>query len=514
MAVFNIFLIIFTASLSIFTVIFFATKWYLDNVFSRVSIPSSGTLFYYFDLQNHKVKEAKTSFFQKNILFPKWTSKSWVDIDLLIRKIEDEGIIFNKLKAVYENLAKGSNFEKINFTYSTLSRKNTYGFDVEFRSMEDYSNYIIKIRWKTLHIIGKTEEIVVSPLQKQQILNRTLHYKGFVAFNVKKNVDNSYKKLVTIIKQFWKYELTYFNASGFLILIFYANSDKKIKKKIEKFIASFKKRAYDQGAGLLFYGSAWAWSSQISTKKHWNSMIQALDFLIVNSIEKNISFVSQTAENTAELKKFITASKVFRQALKTEHIDFEYQPIKDFKKDKVISNFAIPKIKDISDRMTRKLLINEQNKYWLVDTAASIIGIEKKIKKSIFIDVNVSWLMLHAFELVYKKAIYVINYNHLNSTSELHETIRTLKHLGFIFALRINRYNEEISTLIKMIDPRFIIVSQSIRDDKTIFDSAVTINLMSLNQICAGQNIKIIFENPPKFIDEIMSEKIGLQYYY
>jgi len=102
------------------------------------------------------------------------------------------------------------------------------------------------------------------------------------------------------------------------------------------------------------------------------------------------------------------------------------------------------------------------------------------------------------------------------NTAPFVEVIEKLKEKGFIFGLRINKFRDSTTILIKNIRPEFVVIDESMASMATV---AIHQQLFSIKTFSAIYKFKTIFENPPKSLvgkdaDKKRIKAVGMKYYF
>ncbi len=296
--------------------------------------------------------------------------------------------------------------------------------------------------------------------------------------------------------------------------IFYISTEKisRLKRKISHFEKSIESGNGSSGLKRLYLGTADTIAKEVNSSKRLNTILAFLDFGINVSIRKEINFINSKSEhfNKEEYSAYVEGSSNFRSAIKTSDISIVEMPVKNYSSNRKIMAYAVPEIKSISSEIQKTILQNSENKLVLTDKLAEMIAIESKFKVPLLVDINQKWLEENYKKMKYKKAIYVINLSKHNKELS-QEVIEHLKENKFIIGFKINVFNEGIQTLIKKLNPEFLIAGANLANNR---GSSGLINLITIKRIAKMNSIRLIHENPPLNIEEGMVEKMGIKYYY
>ena len=399
------------------------------------------------------------------------------------------------------------NFEGI----VTLKHKKKVVIKAEVGSIKDSAHINLVISW---NIFSKPLEIeTAEKITQQNVVDDNLTYKAFIGFNLNTGIRNVERMFLTDIhKMVNKLGSKYFFSQNTIIIYSSSNSLKRLTKTIEKCTKTINTFSKKIGTSRLFSGSTYVISKDVNTLKRVGTILGAIDFNINLSIRKKVEFMNKDHEsfNGEEYKAFVASSSIFRSAIKTGDISFKEVPVKKVSSNRKIMSYAFPVVNGISEEIQKNILRNRGNLHLLRDSFANMIAIEKKVKTPLLIDVNQSWIEENYKNMKYKGAIYVINLN--PSVAGISRSIvEELKENGFNIAVKLDRQNESIITVIRKIKPQFIVVGESLTNNTS---SSSLISLISIRKSATNEGVRLIHENPSTAIDEKMKEKIGIQYAY
>lgn len=490
----------------------FIYGWYTNAKLQSV-VPETTTFLFKLNAVERKVTPYNIIPERKNA-FKGLKPNKWSNIELITNHFRAPEAK-KKIRTAFNELEAGKNIVPFSFVSPfSIMKKDKYKFDISIDKIEDANEYILKISWKK--ITSKLEETDYKNnlIEKKTVIENDFYkYKGFVGFNVNSDVSKI-KLLDFICRIYQRNQIQYFIHGGFVVICFFDNSAKGIKRQIDAFVKRFKNYGFKMGANHLFEGSAFAVSNNVDSPKRLSLMLQTIDFLINISIDIKRNFISyKESLNKDEFIKFSEASKSFRLDVRARNIESKVISIRYWKSKKKSIDYIVPHVEGIHQNTLNQILINKNNKDMLVDAHAELVAIEGKHDKAVMVDVNSNWLIEKKDKLEYKKSIYLINMIDDN-TSELQKIVTDLKSKGFVFAIRISSYNEEIITAVQRIEPDFLVIDSSFWNENKLFDSGKLINLMSLKKVSDENGIKIIFENPSDLIDDETAHKIGLRYFY
>ena len=478
-----------------------------------------GTKIYKLDLYSRKVHLIEQSSLQKDLFkLPKLK-----DGNVPLKMIVD---IFNpRIQKMFRNaieeISKDGNRNTFEFDYDLESnnqlfkKHKTFKFVVNLNSIEGSSDYLLSMKWEPVYK-AENLELKYSQLTKEQVINLEASHKGFVAFNMNADLDNSDIKLIDTLSLITKKEIMFFKNRNILIVLFVGNSTQNVNSKIHKFISKIKKKGTLYGIRALYKGTGYITIKNMNTTKDLSNAVRALDFLITVSIATNQPFFSNQKDgfDPDEYKVYTKASKLFLTNVKAGKVDTKYIPIRSYASNRKVMDYAYPTINGINDNMLTYLLTNHNNNIKLMNSHAHNVGVEKSIDSPVLIDVNANWLVKYGKLLNYKKAIYAVNITKDVLYEDLKQIMVDLNNEGIIFAIRVKRYNEFITMLIKQTKPKFLIVDKMIWGKTTLSTSNTFINLLTLKKLADSENIKIIYEDPHMSVDKETAEKIGMKYLY
>ena len=491
---------------------FFIYGWYTNAKLQSV-VPETTTFLFRFNPKDRKVMPYNIIPERKNA-FRGLKPGHWGNVDLITNHFRSSEAK-KKIRLAFNDVEMGKKVGDFSFisTFSIL-KKGEYKFDWKIDQIANQDEYILRISWKKMYPQETLADFKDNLIDKKTVIENNLYkYKGFVAFNLYS--ETSTIKLLDIINRIYqKQDIQYFIHGGFVVVCFFEPSAKRMKKQIDAFVKRFKNHGFKMGANHLFDGSAFAASNNVDNPKHLSLMLQTLDFLINISIKIKRNFISYKENlNKEEFIKFSEASKSFRLAVRAGNIDSKVLSIRYWKSKKKSIDYIVPHVDGIHPNTLDEILINKNNKDMLIDAHAQLVAVEGKYDKAVMVDVNSNWLIENRDQLAYKKSIYLINMIDDNTT-ELQQIVNDLNEKGFVFAMRISKYTEEVITVVQRIHPDFLVIDSSFWNDNKLFDSGRLINLMSLKKVSDENNIKIIFEQPSDLIDDETAKKIGLKYFY
>ena len=460
----------------------------------------TGKLFLYDEIWNKK---------QEKAIFKSNRPGKWNRASSVFAYFEKAGFSKKLANAVIKVKAGDGvqNFEVI----TTLKHKKKVVIKTNVGSIGDSAHINLIISW---NLFSKSLEVdTAEKITQQDVADDHLIYKAFVGFNLNTGIHDVEKLFLSDIdKMVNKLGSKYFFSQNTLIIYTSSNNLKRLTKTIEKCTKTISALSKRIGTSRLFSGSTYIISKDVNSVKRVGTILGAIDFNVNLSIRKNVEFMNKDHEsfNGEEYKAFVSASSVFRSSIKTDNISFKEVPVKKVSSNRKIMSYAFPVVNGISEEVQKTILRNRGNLHLLRDSFAKMIAIEKKVKSPLLIDVNQSWIEENYKKMVYKGAIYVINLN--PSSNGISRTIiEELKNNGFNIAVKLDRQNESIITIIRKIKPQFIVVGETLTNNAS---SSSLISLISIRKSATNEGVRLIHENPSTDIDEKMKEKIGIQYAY
>jgi len=112
--------------------------------------------------------------------------------------------------------------------------------------------------------------------------------------------------------------------------------------------------------------------------------------------------------------------------------------------------------------------------------------------------------------MVYKRAIYVINYNNYQDKNT-YKIVREMTERGFVFAMRLKSFNENMTTKLKKAKPQFIVVDKELSN---VQNPENYIQLLSIKKLADQMKVRVIYENPSNKVDSSMAKVLGIKYVY
>ncbi len=414
--------------------------------------------------------------------------------------------------------SKKEDHQKIEFEVDNSNKKHalikrsSFTYSIELKKFEENDFFLLTVRW--IPIIKKKRRVSTwKPLEVTDIVESNKIYKTFVAFNISRGIVDANRRFKEIIsKVIGVSRLDFIVSRGMFIMVFSDHKIKKLQKEVNFFLNIVKTDGYENGLNHLYTGSGIVSAKDINSSKRFNAVLKTLDYNINLSIRHKEAFVNIQDKKFSgtEYKKFTDGSQLFRTAIKTKDIDTKLLPIRSSTTNRKIINYAYPTIKGVSDDIMKLILKNGYNKKMIINAYSNIVSFTREIGAPALIDINSEWLKLNHSKLTVKKMIYVISFVKYEDVILFKELIAGLRAKGFVFAIRINMYTETIVTMVKNVNPQFLVI-----DDKLISENTASsyIKLLSIRQLATAYNIKIIFENPEK-IEKNEAEKIQVEYFY
>ena len=457
-------------------------------------------LFLYDEIWNRK---------QEKAIFKGNRAGKWNKSSTVFAHLQPMGFS-KKLTNAAINVKAGSGLQKFEGKVM-LKHKKEVIIKVELGSIDDSAHMNLVISWNIVY--PELEIKSATKITQQYVANDNLMYKGFVGFNLNTGIKDVEKLFLSDIKRMVsKLGSKYFFSQNTIIIYMASNNLKRLTKTIEKCANKITVISKKIGTSRLYSGSTYIVSKDVNSIKRVNTILNAIDFNINLSIRKKVEFMNKDHESFDgdEYKAFVAASSVFRNAIKTSDISFKEVPVKKVSSNRKIMSYAFPIVNGISEEVQKTILRNRGNLHLLRDSFANMIAINSKVKVPLLIDVNQSWIEENYKKMKYKGAIYVINLN--PSMPGISKTIiQEIKDNGFNIAVKLDRQNESIITILRKIKPQFIVVGQALTNNAS---SSSLISLISIRKSATNEGVRLIHENPSFDIDEKMKEKIGIQFAY
>ena len=490
----------------------------LSLYLTSTQISSKGMELFKFDTYSRKIypiNYSKNRYVVKSIKQNTWTS-----IKSLMSQFINDPSIESKFRSVISSLSQTNERTIFEFdsTVSLAHKKHLYHFVFSFYPKEDDSDYILSVTWKQIEDKNKKTNEEPILISNEEILASPAKYKSFVAFNINKEIEGASERLQKLLTDSIGEGLQFTTYNDLLIVVFFNNKNYKIKKEVERFISKTKSKAFKNGAKTFFNGSGYSRKEDVTTSKDLMRIYKALNFFIMLSINLNKNFITSDADkkdyNADDLQKFTKASSVFRTAVRSRDLETQYIPVKNIKTGRKVIDYSFPEVSGLNNRMLSSLLINRNNKAELTNSHAKKVSIENSIDRPVLLDINSDWLIENHKKMSFKKAIYVINVKRDTSYDTLKEVVKYMSDNGFYFAIRLVKLTEVMATLIKQTSPQFILIDRSVWGENGLADPSTYIWLLTVKRIAEAEKIKVIYENPSKFLDDATAEKIGMNFYY
>ncbi|MCK5867551.1 MAG: hypothetical protein KAG14_04060 [Mycoplasmataceae bacterium] len=474
----------------------------------------SGVGFYSYDPFTRKAKTIKSAITVKSLLIHR---KKLTKIDEMISEFQSDENIESIFRIALNDVSNRK--ENVLFQFRgdfkrIKKKKNRFVFNVSFDLIEGSSDYIINIVWRTV----KEKKVYVSNnilLGKDDIVSEQPQPKAFIAFNLRSSITDPVNQLLKLINVTLNKNVKYIVNNQTLILIIEGKNVEQVNKYADKTVSKLKSKGARLGMRSIFEGSAHISIDHIKTNRDVIKVIRVLDFLIILSIDKSIDFISNRDKNfdVKKYENFSKGQKMFRDSLKTDSVVSEMSPIKRWGKKKKIIDFASPNIHEMNDLMLNKILANGNNLDDLIDNHAKIFAIKKMATEPVMIDVNKEWLVRNKDKITNMKVIYSIRIKNHIDYNEISSIAGDLRKKGFIFSLNISLFLASTSILISKIKPEFIVINGGVWKGG-MSSPALFASLLGLRKIANESGIKLIYENPDLIVDDVMAQKLGIEYSY
>lgn len=473
------------------------------------------TLLFALNVKERKVRSLQTKFHERSGLFDLKSGKWQPTSDLLA--YFDDMEIHRHFREAMHTLESGADTTKFLYVSKphTIFKKESL-IEFTFNRMSDSYEYTFVVKWEPVNKNPEKAVVLPTQLTLDDIANDKSMWKGFIAFNTVSDVKDATDKFINLIYRLVKKDsIRYVVISGYVVFMLTAPSEKLITKKINQFITMMENQGFKRGANHLFDGSAFVTSDKVTSVKAIGGVVKALDYFVNKSIKEKLNFISFGADyDRDEFNSFVEASKSFRLATRTGDVKQNKVVVRSWKSKRKTIEYVFPSVDGINQKLLNTILRNKNNKEQLINANARNIAINQQIDLPVLVDINASWFLENKANMVYQKAIYVINLNHTGSTDKLRESLSEMKAKGFVFALRLTQLNEDITLLIQNTKPGFIVIDHSFWGVHELFSTSLLIQLMTIRKLAVSSNIKMIYEDPSEFVDEETAQKIGLDFYY
>lgn len=389
-------------------------------------------------------------------------------------------------------------------------------FNFIVRKIIDVSDYLMIIKWKVLIDYPKNENDNWLTSIYEVAQNKST-FKGFITFDLNNRIPFVQEKFLKEIFSFInlkKYEV--FLWSNLLVVICYAQTYKKIKKKTTRFIKFIDTKKRKIGLSQFIRASGSARFKDISSKKDLYKALATLDFITNLSLRWNEPFIDiRTAQSfKQEFIAYNNSSKQFRELVRLHNFDHKFLPIKSRKSQRKIIDYYVPDLKKFDQYEIRNILLNEHNQKYLIDSNIEKFLNEKKLEDSILIDINSSWLVNNFSRLVVGKICYIIKFDDYSHIEKASMIINDLITKGFSIGMRVDSFSHFFVTFIQKIKVAIIIIDQKIIEEKPLINTIHYTRLLALKNIFESTNIKVIFENLSPQITNQLATNLGINFYF
>lgn len=497
-------------------VIFIFLVYRRDQIIYK-HIPLKSLTMTKFDLNRRKyLFEEKSN--QHRKIFKSTQVSSWTNFADLVNEFDIK--IRRQFAEVLSKLEKGSEHETISFGVKSFHYHNRISdFKFTWHKIDGETDYFLITQYNVRPKLRKLSYNRIYKLTNEQLLKQSGSklYKGFIAFNIIGNLEQSVGSILRMLSAIWKVKrINYFIKSGLLIIVVSGKNNLRTSEKIEKVAATIKKKGYFRGIKKYFHGSASVISQKTTSNKYINQIIQTINFLINLSIYKKEEFLTQSNDlDRDEFTSYIEASKIFYKLIANKKIKSKNVAVRNWQTNKKIVNYIYPSIPSLNSMTVSSILRNENNKRLLVNKhAESVAFVKPKKQTPALLDVYDYWFIENYSKILNTNIMYVIHFNKYKPNKEFIDLFNTLNKKNIPYAVHVNDYDESTAYLIQTFKPRFLVQDNSAWNKEGLINSNTYMKLMTIASLARENDIKIIYQDPSTIIDKDTAEKIGLIYYY
>ncbi|MCK5945740.1 MAG: hypothetical protein KAG04_00560 [Mycoplasmataceae bacterium] len=507
---------------SIFVFISFIIWVVLNKSFGR-KVTTKGTMLFKLDINQRVILryDRKGNDITEGVLFHSNKRDQWVPLERLTKSFvgtPGEKLLRNAFVA----LAGGE--KRVTFSFksnSIISKKNTEVF-FTISDIVDTDKFTIILRWKQVDAIS-TNLKDVNLLDMEKISKSGHKYKAFIAFGLDEHIEDIHKhmannlNLVAAIK--YKNMVVY---EDMLIIIMSSRSHVKLNQNVKMARYEIKHIGYRIGTKSFFKSSAILSVKNADTSRKVHKVIRALDYYLNISLRTDEQFVDETNKEykKEEYDEYVVQAKNFRAATRGGTFNLNFIPIRSIISQAKVIDFVKADVEGIGEETFNELIRNKSNYEKLLNSVATEIAINQRVKVPVIVDVTPRWLLQNAEKMNNKKAIYVLKL-HMANTAPFVDAIEKLRNKGFIFGLRISEFRDSTTILIKNIRPEFVIIDKSMASVPSV---EVYQQLFSIRTFASIYKFKTIFENPSTNLignkknkskeDLKRLDSIGMKYYF
>lgn len=501
-------------------VILFVTLIFLfyrrDQMVNK-NIPPKSLAISRFDLNRRKYLYEEKPNSQRKI-FRSTQISSWTNFSNIVNEFDVK--IRRQFAEVLSKLEKGSEHESISFSVKGYHYHGRISdFYLSWDTIDGETDYFLTISYNVRPKEKPIRYGKVHKLTHEQILKQSnaKPFKGFIAFNVTGNFDNSVERILRMISIIWRANrINYFIKSGLLVLLVTGPDNSKTAEKIEKVTSVIRKKGYYRGIKKYFEGSASVISKKATSTKYLNQIIRTINFLINLSIYRKEEFLTQKEDlDRSEFSSYIEASKIFHKLIENKKIESKSVAVRNWQTNKKIVNYIYPTIPSLNSVTLSSILRNENNKKELVNKHAESVAFVKPTNQApALLDVYDYWFIENYSKIENTNIMYVIHFNKYKPNKEFVKLFQSLNHKNIPHAVHINDYDESTASLIQTFKPRFLIIDKSAWSEEGLINSNTYMKLMTVSSLAKDNKIRLIYQDPSKIVDKETAEKIGLVYYY
>lgn len=448
----------------------------------------------------------------KNFYLNKSIGK-WSSLDSFLDHYKGQ-VAEKKIRSMLVEMQSGKSFVKSKFALNTtVGKARSYNILFSMFELADSSDVGVTIKWKLISKKTTRKSFVFEPATKIEIANIHFPYKGFIAFKLKSNIANIAQEFIYQLGKITNFNNKfYFITNGILVIVMGEKKAAKLKNKILKLVDLLESKGQTWGLNRMYSGTAYTVAKEVDTPKRINSVLELLSFNINLSLRTGKHFANKNTSEFSldEYRAVSKGTKVFKNAIKYRDIQSQKINVYNWKTNRKIMVYSFPYVENISDEITSIILRNQDNLNLLRNTYSEMVAIEKIIKEPVLVDINNNWLADNYEKMVYKRAIYVLNYDlfdHVNTE----KIVKDMTDKKFTFAIRLKSFNQNITTILKKTKPQFIVIDKKLSN---VQNPENYIQLLSIKKLSEQEKIRIIYENPSNKIDSSMAEVLNIKYVY
>ena len=478
----------------------------------------SGLQLFEIDSYTKILKPLNTGFNKKNIFFNSFKKiYKGMTLKFFLNQFNESEKIEKLFKDAFIGVILKKDKESFSFNSSlkhTSNKKNTFDFVVNIFLSEENFNFIVEFKWKIKEKIKEKIKIEKSKFKKitiKKIIENNKKFKGFICFNLNDFQQELSNEILNYFIHIPKKDIEYLYIKNKLLLFFYNNSEKKLLSDIMMFSSQLNNNLDKIRFNWFFQGSSF-FIGKIKTINSFYNATKMLDFYVSVSIRTKKNFISCNTFDfdKEEYQSYIENINIFNSFIKNNLIKEKNIFIKNFYTKRTFINYTFPVIKEIKN--LKQIITNLNNKKELINSYSRSCSSSYKISKLTLLDVYSGWLIKNKNILKNKNIIYIIYIQESMDYFELTKVIDSLTKKGFMFGVRfMSCKNISIFTIIQQLKSKFIIIDDSSYEH--IKKSKLLIYLSNIKN-SIDDDVEIIYENPPKWINKKIAKEVGMKFYY